>query len=112
MRYPSEKTITEGLHVTTEEARQVRMLLLEFGHAPYKALARVDHYLAARGYGFFGVAYIRHRKDADDFTASHGLEMLNAGDTYAATLLFDHSRGSWRVCSLGDIVERRGNDYP
>lgn len=57
----------------------------------------------------YGVEYIAHRDDScrDTF----GLEYLNTGDTYTPTLMFDHARGSWRVTSWGDVVERFPNLY-
>lgn len=56
-----------------------------------------------------GVEYIAHRDDS--WREALGLEYLNTGDTYTPTLLFDHLRGSWRVCSWGDVVEVRPNLY-
>lgn len=58
----------------------------------------------------FGVEYIAHKDDSCRETL--GLEYLNAGDTYTTTIMFDHARGFWRVCSWGDVVERFPNLYP
>lgn len=57
----------------------------------------------------FGAEYIAHRDDTCRDT--YGLEYLNVGDTYTPTLIFDHARHSWRVCSWGDAVESLPNLY-
>ena len=59
----------------------------------------------------FGVEYIAHRDDGWRVDDQYGIEYLNTGDTYTATLLFDHHKQTWRVCSWGDIVEARPNHY-
>lgn len=56
-----------------------------------------------------GVEYIAHRDDG--MRDIYGLEYLNTGDTYATTIIYDHSRGSWRVGCWGDVVEARPNLY-
>ena len=56
-----------------------------------------------------GVEYIAHRDDT--YSETYGIEYLNTGDSYASTLMFDHARGSWRVGSWGDVVERFPNLY-
>ena len=56
-----------------------------------------------------GVEYIAHRNDT--FTESYGLSYCNTGVTYASTLIYDHSRGAYRVSSWGDIVESHPNRY-
>lgn len=53
---------------------------------------------------------------ADCLLENHGVEGFevdgrhfsysNAGDTYATTLIFDHSNAKWIVASWGDIVEK------
>ena len=58
--------------------------------------------------GFFGV---------ESFEYSDGfVEYLNAGDTYAATLLYRPDlRDRWQVSTLGDVVEtleRKGYKVP
>lgn len=58
----------------------------------------------------YGVEYIAHKDDT--YCETYGLEYLNVGDTYSPTLIFDHARGSWRVCSWGDVVEARPNHFP
>ena len=57
----------------------------------------------------FGVEYISHRDDG--MRDTYGIEYLNTGDSYAPTLTFDHSAGTWKVASWGDIVERKPNLY-
>jgi hypothetical protein len=38
-------------------------------------------------------------------------EYCNAGDTYAATILYDYVAGKYRITSWGDWVERYGDRY-
>jgi hypothetical protein len=57
----------------------------------------------------YGVEYIRHRDDT--MRDNYGLEYINLGGTYISTLIYDHSRDTWRVSSWGDIVEARMRDY-
>jgi hypothetical protein len=59
-----------------------------------------------------GVEYIAHKNDGYRIGEQYGLEYLNTGDTYATTIIYDHSRGSWRVGCWGDVVEARPNLYP
>jgi hypothetical protein len=51
-----------------------------------------------------GVEYIAHKDDT--FTDSYGLDYLNTGDIYGATIIYDHRTGRYRVSSRGYIVER------
>jgi len=50
-----------------------------------------------------GVEYIGHSDDSQHEV--WGIEYVNMGDTYRVTLLFDHYRNQFDVCSWGDIVE-------
>ena len=54
--------------------------------------------------GTCGVGYIAHKDDTSH--ESYGIEYLNIGDPYAATIIYDHRSGRYRVSSWGDIVER------
>jgi hypothetical protein len=51
--------------------------------------------------GTYGVEHVRgrNRKNTSPF------DYCNAGDTYATTLVYVHFHG-WRVCTIGDIMER------
>lgn len=54
--------------------------------------------------GTHGVEYIAHEDDASH--GVYGLWYLNAGDSYSATIIYDHRVSRYRVASWGDIVER------
>ena len=51
----------------------------------------------------YGVECIRSKQDTMHNFA--GIEYVNHGDTYAATLIYDYSTGNFRACSYGDILE-------
>lgn len=53
--------------------------------------------------GTFGVEYLRSREDT--IREALGVDYLNTGETYAATLSYDNRTDLWRVCSLGSYVE-------
>lgn len=57
-----------------------------------------------------GVEYIRHRND--DQYGAYGLTYLNTGDSYVATIIYNHKTDTIAVCSIGDIVEKHMNEYP
>jgi len=52
----------------------------------------------------FGVEYARSRND-DGFSKFYGIEYLNTGATYAATVTYDRGDDQWRITSWGAIVE-------
>jgi hypothetical protein len=56
-----------------------------------------------------GVEYIAHKDDT--FRSTYGLEYVNHGDTYVTTIIFDHWKHTWNLCSWGDIVEGREGKY-
>lgn len=53
-----------------------------------------------------GVEYLEGKHDT--FTENTGWYYLNAGETYAPTIVRSCESGSYRVCSWGDLVERHG----
>jgi hypothetical protein len=53
--------------------------------------------------GFHGVEIIRSRHDTCE--RFNGISYLNAGDTYAATIMYDHGRRMWMLGCIGDILE-------
>lgn len=120
MRLPSIKTLESAfpgkgkyLRTLLESARAVRehpAAIARRGEClhPPSLLDQRLHALNAAA-ETFGVEYIAHRDDT--YHDTYGLEYLNTGDTYTPTLIFDHARHSWRVCSWGDVVEARPNHY-
>jgi hypothetical protein len=53
-----------------------------------------------------GIEYIASNKDS--FTAALGIEYLNVGDPYVATIIRSCETGNYRVACYGDIVEKGG----
>ena len=114
MRLPTAKTLQRIKGMEVEQARKLRAVLEEhFGQAPRPTYDKVHAALMAadRIIGGHGVEYIRHKKDADDFTRAYGLDYVNLGDTYDCTLVFNWLTQTWYVSSWGDIVERNMNAY-
>lgn len=56
-----------------------------------------------------GVEYTSHAEDS--FYSPRGFDYLNTGDTYAATILYFHETGRYRVSSWGDEVEAHPSRY-
>ena len=53
-----------------------------------------------------GVEAVRDR-EWEGYYADIGLLYVNAGDTYALTLIYDTRRDSWSVTTLGHVIERQ-----
>ena len=52
-----------------------------------------------------GVEYLRAKKDRYSFSQSFGVDYVNAGDMYAATVFYDYTTGRYRLGCLGDFLE-------
>jgi hypothetical protein len=57
-----------------------------------------------------GTDYAAHRDD--DQHGTHGLTYINTGDSYTATVIYNHKTGTLSICAVADIVERHPNEYP
>ena len=103
MRLPSIKTIETGLSVDHRTAMRVHkeMTDLRNGRTPDErvALQCIDDLI-----GGHGVEYIRSSQDT--MRKADGLEYVNMGDPYRATVLFDHAAGTFYVGCWGDWTER------
>ena len=119
----SVKRLMEHLNATAEEAKEVRAILLldlekgepdereqdspdyELWHdEESRKLYMVNRAITEHG-SYHGVEIIR---SADDTMHSfEGISYLNSGDTYGATLMYDHGRDKWILGCWGDIVERQ-----
>ena len=90
---------------TISDADVRRIRTIERNHGARKALELANELI-----GGYGVEYIAHRNDTP--WRSYGLQYVNMGDTYAATIIFDwkSQRFRWPV-SWGDIVESREGQY-
>lgn len=108
MRTPSVKTLRQCFHDSANEAKRIlRMSRQELVSTP-AGIERITscfhppktydirlHVLNDAG-GFHGVESI-------ESTAGEYAEHLNAGDTYAPTVIY--WRGAYRVQSVGDFIE-------
>lgn len=110
MRTPSVKTLSavftdarEAKRILTMDYAQLRQLpaaqerIAECLHPPKKWDVRM-HCLNAIEPGLHGL------ESAQTASGDEWAEYLNAGDSYAPTLIY--WRGNYRVQSLGDFVER------
>jgi hypothetical protein len=57
----------------------------------------------------FGVEYIARKEES--YTDLEGISYLNTGDTYVATVIYDHTKDEWMISSYGDIVEENPEDF-
>jgi len=118
---PSKKALIEALNITPEQADTVRGLIR--GEIRTKDVTRFP---LANGY--FARCYnppdrlTRILECLNEVLETHGVECLgevrtygppaeylNAGDTYTATLLFDHIADNFKLTSYGDWFERNEN---
>ena len=119
MRLP---TVTRLARIGIEEptAKEIRRALEAAFADPYSdlstsdkvtnALTAADEILQRAGLSH-GVEYIRHADDSQHDVS--GIEFVNIGHTYSVTLLFDHLKNRFDVCSWGDIVETAAEgSYP
>ena len=117
---PSVKTLER---LSPGNGRELRRCLEDYGYCrrhPAGAARIAECYHPPRKYdvrlsvcdaimGTHGVEYISHKDD--NFHESLGLSYCNTGDSYASTLIYDHSKGAYRVTSWGDIVARYPDRY-
>jgi hypothetical protein len=118
-RAPSKKALIEQLHSTPEQAETIRGLIRGELHTRDEArfpranasfdrcysqpnrLTRImeclNEVLDMHGVEPLGPVHYRNGPPA---------EYLNAGDTYTATLLFDHNTRTFKLTSWGDWLER------
>jgi len=97
---PSLDTLMDVLDIMPERAKRLKAMMGGF--------ASVDDVLnVANGYmSGYGVAYAPSTQDAAK--GRNGLSYVNMGNTYSATLVYDHDKGRYLVSSWGDIVEADG----
>ena len=115
---PSKKSLVEALNITEEQAAAVRGLIRgeirtrdEARFPRSNAYFRRCHHEPSR--------LSRVLECLNEVLETHGVESLgecrtygppaeylNAGDTYAATLLFDHIAGNFKLTTYGDWLER------
>jgi len=101
VNYPSIKKLTTGLNIDKPTAEMVRRIMRQY--MPNRALRIANKRLD----GSMGVEYMPTAdEDVDYLEQLEGIEYLNFGDTYTTTLLFDYAKWRWRVCTVGDVVER------
>ena len=60
-----------------------------------------------------GGSRVEYIADAeDDQHGGYGLDYVNMGDTYTATLIFDHRKGRYSASDWGSIVEKNQKRFP
>lgn len=115
---PSKKKIMQSLHVSEDTAETVRGLIR--GDVP-----TLDAERFPKSNAYFSRCYntlprlARILECLNELLEMHGVEAigevrtygppaeyLNAGDTYAATLVFDHLAGNFKLTSWGDWLEK------
>ena len=114
------KRLASYLDITPAEAKTVREILLlslkRGERCKYEAESpeyEVYHDSASRKLymvnrilsGYHGVEILRSVNDT--MYKFNGISYLNTGDSYGATLMYDHGRGKWLLACWGDIVERQ-----
>ena len=124
---PSAKRLVDALHITPEQAATVRALIrgeikiqdnplfprtAQWINSCYHAPRRLDRILSALNecletQGVECITSGEQRMDGSHIVA----EYLNAGDTYNATLLFNHRTQAFSLTSWGDFVERNQSRY-
>lgn len=57
----------------------------------------------------FGVEYIESVDDS--YNEAEGLSYVNLGDTYTATVVFDHSTNTWHYTDYGTLIEESLDQY-
>lgn len=120
---PSVKTLQTALSLTRPDALRLRKLLE--GRLDPESFASVQQWRAQCFHwpprrfemvlcaaneilGTHGVEAIEGTEHVDNYSGCFCVSYCNTGDTYAATLLYDHRTGRYSVGSWGDVVEREG----
>lgn len=115
---PSKKALIESLNITPEQADTVRGLIRG-------EIRTRDAEKFPRSNAYFSKCFHEPRRldrilaCLDECLGTHGVEALgdvrtygppaeylNTGDTYAATILFDHLAGNFKLTSWGDWLEK------
>ena len=74
------------------------------GHYPREAERTMEAInIVLEGYGVEGI----NGQWLDNYYCDIIATYVNMGDTYDATILFDHATGNYRLTSFGDYVEAR-----
>jgi hypothetical protein len=94
--YPSTKTIETRLNLSAGQAKEVRRLMTH--RIPSAALVEIDTIIGAYGVEYIPSVY-------DTMRSLSGLEYCNTGDTYGATVVFDHAKQKFIIGNWGSIVE-------
>jgi hypothetical protein len=115
---PSAKRLVDALNITPEQAETVRGLI----QGTAKTL---DPIKFPRSNAYFSSCYRQPKRLGrvlvclNELLELHGVESLgpvqtygppaeylNAGDTYAATLIFDHMAGNFKLTTWADWIEQ------
>jgi len=118
---PSAKALIDALNITQEQAQTVRGLIRgEIRTKDAGCFPKANAYFAkchreperlARILECLNEVLEMHGVEAIGECRTYGppAEYLDAGDTYTATLLFDHIAGNFKLISWGEWLEKNEN---
>ena len=100
MRSPSVNALVSAFRdLDAKGAHKIKKLAAKAGSHPVEALREMSEILDMHGVEALGP---RHY----DYFKPSPYEYLNAGDTYATTLIYDRAKDTLSIGSWGDIAER------
>jgi len=131
MRAPSSKRLQDEPNLTPQEARLIRKFakaaddpdeiddLVDFDVVlvTWEIMSKMYHRPDSTYVALLAMDDIMHTYGIEtipgdlDFDESPDYEYLNAGDTYAATLIYNIRTDTLRISTIGDILERAGSRY-
>ena len=114
---PSVSMLTQKLRLSKEQAQKVKEILTgksdlmawasarQYYYSCYHPPTRHEMALYAlnEAMGGYGAEYVPSVLDTS--YESYGVEYINLGETYQATLCYDRNKGKWMIAAWGDIVE-------
>lgn len=95
--YPTVKRMMGVLNISREDAQRIRDTMEK------KSVLSVFR-LAEKILDGSGIEYIAATDD--DQYSLNGLEYVNVGDPYTATVMYDHKTGRYKIGGWGDVIER------
>ncbi|NBT35503.1 MAG: hypothetical protein EBT03_08185 [Betaproteobacteria bacterium] len=110
MATPSIKSLRDGLGI---DAIKAKILKAKLEKADYGTVQDVDRALefANGAMEAYGVEAVRGDIPRRSPYADIVLLYVNTGDTYNTTLVYDTHKDKFLVASVGDWVERHGEEY-
>ena len=112
-RCPTTKSLREKLCLSHESAKKVRKILkdgpndffrgrwgMHFSHAIGDMMDKVSEAMNSKEnhFAFFGYESL--------YPSRPNIFYINAGETYASTLIYNYETDTARIACIGDIIER------